>query len=1053
MGRARIVPRERSSRLDRTLRRPAGTASPSFAFSACSGFAARFRRGAACLLVAFALLPGVDEAQAQTSSVLVSSLGQTHSNDQVIRTSSVSARAQSFTTGGNAGGYRLTRADLDLASWNPATAVYIVTIRSDSSGAPGGIVGTLTNPASLPTSTLQTGSTGFAAPGGGIDLAAGATYWVVAEHISGASLGISLIGASPIQDAGAAAGWSMGIYKRFNNAWNTHVGNTLRIAIHGYAKTAPPPPDTRAPRVSGTPSVSGGTLGIVFDERLRSGSVPPPGAFEVIVDDGAGAHPAAVEIDRRGTQREVTLSLATSVPAGSTVKVRYTRPAARDERLRDRAGNSVAGFTRTVTNDSPAGQPVAAAGLDRTVDPGEAVMLDGSGSSDPGGDELVYSWTQVSGWAVTIAGADTATASFTVPERPGDRVFRLTVTDPGGLSAFDEVVVRVRDAAPGFGAARVPSLTLVPGEAMAPVVLPEATGGTGDLTYVLASDPAGLAGLSFDPATRTLSGTPEAVGQWVFTWRADDADDNRADTDAAVLNFPVTVEDPRQAQVRRSVRRTLATAGRRALSSALDNIGARFADQVPAGGLTLAGETVPLGLTGAEGTNRMERTWTCTPGYLNFPGIGGAGGHCAAGGWSRGMTLAELLGTSAFSLTLGPSSSASGLSGVSRMSGMSGADAPASGGTPGVLWSVWGRGEVGTFEGRPDGMHYEGELKTGWLGVDARSGPWVAGIALSHGTGEADYGYAAEGISGTGRLETTLTALYPYGRWTLSDGLEVRGVLGAGSGEATHRLDDGLRETSDLKMWMGSLGVRHALAPLAGIELALRGDASVTRMETGGGPDHVDNLTADSWRVRAGVEASRRIALDDDRALIPFAEAAARRDGGDGLEGTGLEVVGGIRYEAPRLQVEARGRWLASHTEEGAEESGMSVTARMGPGAHGRGLWLSLSPRWGAGTGSAESLWGEGLPEPAGTPQGDAAALEMRVGYGLGAAPYGLPGLVTPFAETVLSAGPGDDRRLRLGARFEASRLALGVELSGERVEAGGAGPEHALRLDLRLRF
>ncbi|MXY65092.1 MAG: hypothetical protein F4206_15720 [Gammaproteobacteria bacterium] len=579
MGRARIVPRERSSRLDRTLRRPAGAASPSFAFSACSGFAARFRRGAAGLLApalaAAAVFGFAAPAQAQTSSVLVSSLGQTHFSDHTIGAPEFAARTQSFTTGGNAGGYRLTRADLDLASWNPATAVYTVTIRSDSSGNPDAVVGTLTNPGSLPTFTSQTGSTGFAAPGDGIDLAAGATYWVVAEHISGASLAVSAIDASPSQDAGAAAGWSMGIQRWLdnrNNAWSTQVGYTLRIAIHGYAKTAPPPPDTRAPRVSGTPSVSGGSLGIVFDERLRAGSVPPPGAFEVIVDDGAGIHPAAVEIDRRGSQREVTLRLATSVPAGSTIKVRYTRPAARDERLRDRAGNSVADFTRTVTNDSPAGQPVAAAGPDRTVDPGEAVTLDGSGSTDPDGDSLAYAWTQVSGASVTLSGADTTTASFTAPESPGDLVFRLTATDPGGLSAFDEVVVRVRDAAPGFGAARVPSLTLVPGEAMVPVMLPEATGGTGGLTYGLASNPSGLAGLSFDPATRTLSGTPEAEGRWVFTWRADDADANRSDSDAAVLTFGVTVEDARTAELKRTVRRTLSGVGRRALTSALDNI-------------------------------------------------------------------------------------------------------------------------------------------------------------------------------------------------------------------------------------------------------------------------------------------------------------------------------------------------------------------------------------------------------------------------------------------------------------------------------------------------
>ena len=116
---------------------------------------------------------------------------------------------------------------------------------------------------------------------------------------------------------------------------------------------------------------------------------------------------------------------------------------------------------------------------------------------------------------------------------------------------------------------------------------------------------------------------------------------------------------------------------------------------------------------------------------------------------------------------------------------------------------------------------------------------------------------------------------------------------------------------------------------------------------------NVDGLTADSWRLRGGLEASRRIALEDGAALVPFVEAAARRDGGDGLAGTGLETVGGVRYTAPRLHVEARGRWLAAHSEEGAEERGVSVTARVGPGAQGRGLSLMLSPHWGAGTGGA----------------------------------------------------------------------------------------------------
>ena len=350
---------------------------------------------------------------------------------------------------------------------------------------------------------------------------------------------------------------------------------------------------------------------------------------------------------------------------------------------------------------------------------------------------------------------------------------------------------------------------------------------------------------------------------------------------------------------------------------------------------------------------------------------------------------------------------------------------------------------TGTFAGRPDGMRYDGEMRTGWMGIDARAGAWVAGLAVSHGTGEADYGIDG---GAEGRLETGLTAVYPYGRWTVSEGLELRGVLGAGWGEARHRVEDGAEETSDLAMRMASLGLRHELPPVAGIDLAARTDASMARMETDEGPDHVHGLTADSWRLRAGVEASRRFALDDATSLTPFVEAAARRDGGDGLTGTGLEVAGGVRWEAPRVQVEARGRWLAAHTEDGAEEKGVSVTARVGPGAQGRGLSLMLSPRWGADAGGAEALWRDALPAASAT--GTAAALDARIGYGLGLMSYGL---LTPFAETGLAGNSG--QRLRLGTRFDTHRADMAVELAGEHREGGASGPEQTIRLDLTLRY
>ena len=681
------------------------------------------------------------------------------------------------------------------------------------------------------------------------------------------------------------------------------------------------------------------------------------------------------------------------------------------------------------TNNAPA----AEAGPPQTVDPAAAVTLSGSGT-DPDGDALTYAWAQVSGADVPLSGSAAARAAFTAPVAPGALVFRLTVRDPGGLTASDEVTVTVRDLVPDFGGAAVAALGLTAGAAIEPLVLPEATGGNGALTYVLSSDPAGLAGLSFDPATRTLSGTPSAGGTYAFAYRADDADANQAD--AAVLSFRVTVASVltgAEAAVTQVLQRTLAAVGTRTLTAALGNIGARFAD-VAGTGLTLAGYSMPLGTGGASagGLAAGGTDGSCVALGGDLEQAGFRGGDEACGGVSSwGVGSGELFRSSAFTLRLGAAP------------GESSADPTA------AQWALWGRGDVGSFAGSPEpGMRYEGESRTAWLGFDGRAGPWVAGVALSRGESEAAYALdGGPGADGSGRLETTLTAFYPYGRWTRADGLELRGVLGVGTGEARNVPGGGAAETSGLEMRMASLGLRRELPALVGIDLAARADASLVQLETGSGPDTISGVSADSWRARVGLEASRHIALGGEAALVPFVEAAGRRDGGDGVTGSGLEVAGGVRYSAPGVEVEARGRWLAAHTEAGARERGVSVTARVGPGAEGRGLSLSLSPRWGAGTGAAEALWRDEMPRAAGA-VAETGSIDAQLGYGIVLAPGNL---LTPFAETGL-AGDGY-RHLRLGTRFDTRHADLALELSGERRESGIAVPEHALRLDLRLGF
>src|SRR6185503_8433021 len=90
--------------------------------------------------------------------------------------------------------------------------------------------------------------------------------------------------------------------------------------------------------------------------------------------------------------------------------------------------------------------PVAYAGPDQTVQEGSPVLLNATGSYDPDLDSLTYQWSQISGPAVTLGGANTAIASFVAPNvgtAGATLVFDLTVTDPYHLTGSVSVSVAV----------------------------------------------------------------------------------------------------------------------------------------------------------------------------------------------------------------------------------------------------------------------------------------------------------------------------------------------------------------------------------------------------------------------------------------------------------------------------------------------------------------------------------------------------------------------------------------------------------------------------------
>jgi hypothetical protein len=97
--------------------------------------------------------------------------------------------------------------------------------------------------------------------------------------------------------------------------------------------------------------------------------------------------------------------------------------------------------------------PVANAGADQKVTAGDTVMLDGSGSSDPDGDVLQFTWTMTTrpgGSAASLQRSTSANPTFTA-DVIGLYEISLTVSDGNDTSAPDSVRVTAADGDGGSG--------------------------------------------------------------------------------------------------------------------------------------------------------------------------------------------------------------------------------------------------------------------------------------------------------------------------------------------------------------------------------------------------------------------------------------------------------------------------------------------------------------------------------------------------------------------------------------------------------------------------
>ena len=138
------------------------------------------------------------------------------------------------------------------------------------------------------------------------------------------------------------------------------------------------------------------------------------------------------------------------------------------------------------------------------------------------------------------------------------------------------------------------------------------------------------------------------------------------------------------------------------------------------------------------------------------------------------------------------------------------------------------------FDGREGDLTLSGEVTSAMLGADwmrpgsgSGAGAWTAGLLVSHSRGSGSYRGADAGT-----VSSTLTGLYPYGRYMVNGRLSVWGVAGYGEGTLTLTPDGQAAMQTDMDLQMGAVGVRGVAveAPSeGGVELSITSDAMAVR--------------------------------------------------------------------------------------------------------------------------------------------------------------------------------------------------------------------------------
>ena len=375
--------------------------------------------------------------------------------------------------------------------------------------------------------------------------------------------------------------------------------------------------------------------------------------------------------------------------------------------------------------------------------------------------------------------------------------------------------------------------------------------------------------------------------------------------------------------------------------------------------------------------------------------------------------------------------------------------APAGGnGTVDPAWSVWGRGEQRRFEGGEAGASHDGTLTGILAGVDIGDGDWLGGISVMRSRAEADYRFARSvdacggGPDGDGVLDAELTGVHPYGGRRVGRGW-LWAALGAGQGDVSvERCDSGHVDDADLSMRLAMVGGRHPFVHGGRLEVSVVEDFGIVEVTTTGAEAPVGDHSVTAGHAKIGLEAAGVAPPGCECSLATYVRAFARRDWGDGVTGTGLELAAGLRYQnlPRRLGIDAGVRALASHSAEDAAEHGAHLAVSLLPAADGSGWRAALAWRRDGDPGASRDL--NGLSPWAAPPGGRAAGRsasaardwrgDFRFGYGFVTRRW----TAVPFLE--LDTAPWSRGQSRLGVRHDFSDGARSYHLEWSVERRGG---------------